>query len=119
MPQVRKTAGRKKFIISAAEARRFLDVTECLKYIGFARDKDDLLTANADKLASDLEAFADAIAKPLAKRAKAEQAQGGTTPLFEAPLLTGEPSASDGAANGSGADESKPAKSKRKEPAAS
>ena len=68
MPSVRTKSGLKHFIISAAEKRRFDDVIECLKYVEFARDKDDLLTKGAGELAEKLAAMADAMAKPLAKR---------------------------------------------------
>lgn len=68
MPIIRKKNNLKQFIITAAEKRRFDDVVECLKYVEFARDKDDLLTKEAGKLAADIAAIADAMAKPLAKR---------------------------------------------------
>jgi hypothetical protein len=68
MPSTRTKSGLKHFIIAAAEKRRFDDVIECLKYVEFARDKDDLLTKGAGELAEKLAAMADAMAKPLAKR---------------------------------------------------
>lgn len=68
MPTIRKKNNLKQFIITAAEKRRFDDVIECLKYVEYARDKDDLLTKGAGKLAEDLAAMAEAMAKPLAKR---------------------------------------------------
>ena len=68
MPSIRKTQGRKHFILNAAEKRRFDDVIDCLKYVAFARDKDDLLTQEAFRVSEDLAALADALAKPLAKR---------------------------------------------------
>lgn len=68
MPQVRTKSGRKHFIIQAAEKRRFDDVIECLKYVAFSRDKDDILTAEAEQLAGSLAAISDAMAKPLAQR---------------------------------------------------
>lgn len=67
MPGVRTKAGQKHFIITAAEKRRFDDVIECLKYVEFARDKDDLLTKGAGELAEKLAAMADAMAKPKRK----------------------------------------------------
>lgn len=70
MPTIRKKNNLKQFIITAAEKRRFDDVIECLKYVAFARDKDDMLTEPAGKLAEGLAAMADAMAKPLAKREK-------------------------------------------------
>lgn len=68
MPQVRTKSGMKNFILAAAEKRRYDDVIESLKYVEFARDKDDLLTKGAGELAEKLAAMADAMAKPLAKR---------------------------------------------------
>jgi hypothetical protein len=70
MPVIRKKSNLKHFILNASEKRRFDDVIECLKYVEFSRDKDDLLTKGAGKLAEDLAAMADAMAKPLAKRAE-------------------------------------------------
>ena len=80
MPTTRKVSGRKIFILNASEKRRFDDVIDCLKYINFARDKDDLLTPEAGRVAGDLEAIADAMAKPLAKR---KDLADGSRPLIE------------------------------------
>lgn len=68
MPVIRKKSNQKQFILNASEKRRFDDVIECLKYVEFARDKDDLLTKGAGKLAEELAAISDAMATPLAKR---------------------------------------------------
>ena len=81
MPVIRKQQGRKNFILNASEKRRFDDVIECLKYVDFARDKDDLLTKDAGRLAGELSAIADAMSKPLAQRK--DMAAGSATPLLD------------------------------------
>lgn len=71
MPQIhyQKSNGQTRIRLHKPEDKKVRDVIKLLRYVQEKRDADCILTENSGKMADDLAAWADALAKPARRKA--------------------------------------------------